>query len=276
MINKNTILKKIILFIVMIAIGIVTIYPFVWMISSSFKPNPEIILENQTFLPKEPTIQNYVRANKEFNFFRYFVNSIFVSLVVTLVVVYTSTICGYVFAKYRFRGRKILFSLVLSTMMIPWCVTIIPRYSLIDWFGWMDTYKALIIPLAFSGFGIFLLKQFIEGIPNAIIDAARIDGASEFTIFHKIIFKMSRSGIASIAIFQFLWEWEDFLWPYLIINTPEKQLLPVGLKTFSGQYETDYGSLFAATVFSVVPVLIVYFMFQNQFIEGLASSAVKG
>ena len=273
---KSAKFKKIALIGIMIVVGIMTIYPLAWMMSSSFKVNSEIILEDQTFLPNNPTIKNYVTASKNFNFLRFFLNSIMISTAVTIIVVYTSTICGYVFAKYRFKGRKFLFSMVLSTMMIPWCVTIIPRYTLIEWFGWMDTYTALIIPLAFNGFGIFLLKQFIEGIPNAVLEAAKIDGATEFTIFHKVVFPMSRSGISSIAIFQFLWVWEDFLWPYLIVTDQKKQLLPVALKTFSGQYKTDYGSLFAATAFSIVPVLVVYFIFQNQFIEGLSSSAVKG
>jgi len=273
---KKFTIKKITLSILLLFISVITIYPFIWMIFSSFKMNKEIVLINQTFLPKVFSLENYLKAGKNFNFFRYFLNSLIISFSVTTIIVYTSTICGYVFSKYRFRGRKFLFSFVLSTMMIPWCVTIIPKYSLIDFLGWMDSYKALIIPLVFSGFGIFLMKQFIESIPDAIIDAAKIDGANEFVILHRLIFPMSRSGISSLAIFQFLWEWEDFLWPYLTINTSKKQLLPVGLKMFSGQYSTDYGSLFAATTISIVPVLVVYFIFQNQFITGLVSSAVKG
>ena len=147
---------------------------------------------------------------------------------------------------------------------------------MIQSFGWMDSYKALIIPAMFSGFGIFNMKQNIETLPDEILEAARIDGADEFYIFHKIVLPMSRNGIASIAIFQFLWTWEDYLWPYLVINTKEKQLLAVGLKMFSGQYSTDYGALFAATAISIIPVLIIYLIFQKQFIEGIASSAVKG
>lgn len=166
--------------------------------------------------------------------------------------------------------------MVLSTMKIPWCVTIIPRYILIEGFGWMDIYTALVIPLAFNGFGIFLVKLFIDVIRNTILAAAKIDGTTEYTIFHKIVFPISRSGISSIAIFQFLWVLvlEDFLWHYLIVTNQKKQLLPAALKTFSGQFKTDYGSLFAATASSILHVLVVYFIFQNQFIEGLSSSAV--
>lgn len=267
---------KIIVNIVLLLLGVVTVYPFVWMVFSSFKQNQEIMALDQKLLPQEFITDNYINMNARFDFLHFFTNSLFVAVVITLLVVYTSTICGYVLSKYRFRGRNFLFGFVLSTMMIPWCVTIIPRYSLIQSFGWMDSYKALIIPVMFSGFGIFNMRQNISGIPDEILEAARIDGANEFYIFHRIIFPMARNGIASIAIFQFLWAWEDYLWPYLVINTQEKQLLSVGLKMFSGQYSTDYGALFAATAISILPVLLIYLFFQKQFIAGIAASAVKG
>ena len=189
----------------------------------------------QHLLPQKFIIDNYINMNAHFNFIRFFLNSIVITVVITLIVIYTSTICGFVLSKYKFKGRNILFGFVLSTMMIPWCVTIIPKYSMIQAFGWMDSYKALIIPAMFSGFGIF-----------------------------------------SIAIFQFLWTWEDFLWPYLVITNKDKQLLAVGLKMFNGQYSTDYGALFAATAISIIPVLLIYLFFQKQFIAGIAASAVKG
>lgn len=261
---------------VLILLGIITVYPFVWMLSSSFKQNKEIMALEQHLLPQAFIIKNYITMNERFDFMRFFGNSLFITIVVTIFVVYTSTICGYVLSKYEFKGKNVLFGFVLSTMMIPWCVTIIPKYSMIQAFGWMDSYKALIIPAMFSGFGIFMMKQHISTLPNEILEAARSDGANEFYIFHKIVFPMARNGISSIAIFQFLWSWEDYLWPYLVINTKEKQLLSVGLKMFNGQYSTDYGALFAATTISIVPVLLIYLFFQKQFIAGIASSAVKG
>ena len=267
---------SIILNLILIVLGIITVYPFVWMLSSSFKQNKEIMALEQHLLPQELITTNYINMNERFDFMRFFGNSLFITIVVTAIVIYTSTICGYVLSKYRFRGRKLLFGFVLSTMMIPWCVTIIPKYSMIQAFGWMDSYKALIIPAMFSGFGIFMMKQNISSLPNEILEAARIDGANEFYIFHRIVFPMAKNGVSSIAIFQFLWAWEDFLWPYLVINTKEKQLLSVGLKMFNGQYSTDYGALFAATTISIVPVLVIYLFFQKQFIAGIASSAVKG
>ena len=198
------------------------------MILSSFKQNKEIMALEQHLLPQEFITTNYMNMNAHFNFMRFFLNSLVITLVITLIVIYTSTICGFVLSKYQFKGRNILFGFVLATMMIPWCVTIIPKYSMIQYFGWMDSYKALIIPAMFSGFGIFMMKQHISSLPNEILEAARIDGANEFFIFHRIVFPMAKNGISSIAIFQFLWAWEDFLWPYLVINTKEKQLLAVG------------------------------------------------
>ena len=235
--------SSIVLNLVLLVLGVVTVYPFLWMLASSFKKNSEIVALHQTFLPKLFT---------------------------------ASTLCGFVLSKYKFKGRDALFGLVLATMMIPWCVTIIPRYSMIKAFGWMNSYAALIVPASFSGFGIFMMKQHIASVPNEILEAARIDGANEFYIFHKIVIPMSKNGISSIAIFQFLWAWEDFLWPYLVIDDSRKQLLSVGLKMFNGQYSTDYGALFAATTISIIPVLAVYLFFQKQFIAGIAASAVKG
>lgn len=267
---------KIVINAILILLGLITVYPFIWMVFSSFKKNSEIMALEQHILPKQFIFDNYINMNERFNFMRFFGNSLFVTLLITILVVYTSTLCGYVLSKYRFRGRNLLFGFVLATMMIPWCVTIIPKYTMIQEFGWMDSYKALIIPAMFSGFGIFNMKQHIETLPDEILEAARIDGANEFYIFHKIVFPMSKNGISSIAIFQFLWAWEDYLWPYLVINSKEKQLLSVGLKMFNGQYSTDYGALFAAATISIIPVLIIYIIFQKQFIAGIASSAVKG
>lgn len=269
-------ISSVILNIVLLLMGVVTVYPFVWMLSSSFKKNNEIMALQQHLLPQLFTVQNYINMNSRFNFMHFFANSLFVTIAITVVVIYTSTICGFVLSKYRFKGREVLFGFILSTMMIPWCVTIIPKYSMIQAFGWIDSYSALIVPAMFSGFGIFMMKQHIATMPDEILEAARIDGANEFSIFHQIVFPMAKNGISSIAIFQFLWAWEDYLWPYLVINTKEKQLLSVGLKMFNGQYSTDYGALFAATAVSIVPVLVIYLFFQRQFIAGIASSAVKG
>ena len=268
---------KIFLFnIILLTVSMIIIIPFVWMLLSSFKSNSEIVKIGGSFWPNEFNFSNYLNIQENFPFITMFLNSLLVAIVITIAIVYTSTIVGFVLAKYKFKGRNQLFSLILATMMIPWCVTIIPKYDMIVKFGWLDSYAALIIPSLISGFGIFVLRQNIMSIPDEIIEAARIDGASESYIFHRIIFPMSRNAISSVAIFQFLWVWEDYLWPYLVINSESKQLLSVGLKMFNGQYSTDYGGLFAATAISIIPVIIVYVIFQKRFIEGIAGASIKG
>lgn len=269
-------ISKIALNIVLIILGIVTLFPFVWMFLSSFKSNVEINSLNQTLFPKEFTFENYITMNNNFDFVRFFTNSLFISVTVTIIVSISSTVAGYVLSKYEFKGRNLLFSFIMGTMMIPWAVTIIPKYSIIRQIGWMDSYAALIVPLMFSGFGIFMLRQYMMGIPDELLEAARIDGANEFYIVGKIIFPLSRNAISSIAIFQFLWVWEDYLWPFIVINDEKKQVLAVGLKLFSGRFMTNYGGLFAATAISVIPVILVYLFFQKRFVEGITASAVKG
>ena len=256
--------------------ALVTVFPFVWMLLSAFKSNAEINALDQTLLPREWTFENFVGMQENFDFLRLFLNSVVLSTLITLIVVYTSCLSGFVLAKYRFRGRNLLFAFVLSTMMVPWAVTIIPRYTMFTDAGLRDTWASIVIPVALSGFGIFMMRQNMDAVPDDVLEAARIDGASEIRIFHRIILPMSGNAISALAIFQFLWVWEDYLWPYLMLNSEELQVLAVGLRTFSDRYATDFGGLFAATTISILPVLVVYVVFQKRFIAGAASAAVKG
>ena len=265
----------IILTVFLFLLALITIVPFLWMFISSFAPNSEIVKINGGLFPTPSTLDNYVSIQENFNFFRLFANSVFVAVVKTVIIIYTSALLGFVFAKMRFFGRDFLFAIVMSTMMIPWAVTIIPQYEMMVSFGWLDTYKALIIPGIVSGFGIFLFRQSISGISDELIEAARLDGASDTRIFHSLILPLSHNTIAALAIFTFLWNWEDYLWPFLMITDESKQLLAVGLKAFNGQYGTDYGGLFAATSLAIVPVIIVYMIFQKQFIAGIATGSSK-
>lgn len=260
----------------LLVLAALTIFPFLWMFLSAFKSNAEISALEQTLLPREWTFDNFISVQENFDFLRLFMNSVVLSVIITAIAIYTSVLAGFVLAKYAFRGRGALFAFVLSTMMIPWAVTIIPRYTMFTEANLQDTWLAIIIPAALSGFGIFMMRQSMNGIPDEMLEAARIDGASEIYIFHRIVLPMSTNAISALAIFQFLWVWEDYLWPYLMINDEKLQVLAVGLTTFSGRYATDYGGLFAATTISILPVLIVYVIFQRRFIAGAASAAVKG
>ncbi|MDK6522794.1 carbohydrate ABC transporter permease [Alloscardovia omnicolens] len=266
---------SVVLTVLLFVVALITIVPFLWMFISSFAPNSEIVKINGGLFPTPSTLDNYVSIQENFNFLRLFGNSVFVATVKTVIIIYTSALLGFVFAKMRFFGRDFLFAIVMSTMMIPWAVTIIPQYEMMVSFGWLDSYKALIIPGLVSGFGIFLFRQSISGISDELIEAARLDGASDTRIFHSLILPLSHNTIAALAIFTFLWNWEDYLWPFLMITDESKQLLAVGLKAFNGQYGTDYGGLFAATSLAIVPVIIVYMVFQKQFIAGIATGSSK-
>ncbi|MGX7197939.1 carbohydrate ABC transporter permease [Enterococcus olivae] len=268
-------IKTTIFNVILLVIAFITVVPFLWMLVSSFAPNSEIVKIGGSFFPTPSTFDNYRNIQENFGFMRMFLNSLFVSLTVTALTIYSSALIGFVFAKFRFRGRGLLFGMVLSSLMLPWAVTIIPRYEMMVTFGWLDSYQALIVPSMVSGFGIFMFRQSISQISDEMLEAARVDGASDFFIFHRIILPMSRNTISSLAIFQFLWSWEDFLWPFLMINDESKQLISVGLRLFNGQYGTDYGGLFAATSVSIIPVIIVYLIFQKQFISGIASGSGK-
>jgi ABC-type glycerol-3-phosphate transport system permease component len=263
------------LYTILTVYGIISVLPFIWMLLSSFKLNREIMSVTPTFFPRDFTTFNYPHVFERFKFLVFFRNSLFLAVTRTAIVIYTSSLCGYVLAKHTFKGRDVLFGWILATMMIPWPVTIIPMYSLMLSFGWLNSYLAIIVPSLLSGFGIFLMRQFIMGIPMELVEAGRIDGASEFYIFHRIILPLSKNAISAIGIFHFLWYWEDFLWPFLVLTDESKQVLAVGLQLFSQRYGTDFGGLFAATTMGIIPVLTVYILFQKRFIEGMAMTGLK-
>jgi multiple sugar transport system permease protein len=267
--------SALVVYAVLCLIALVSLLPFAWMLASSFKTNAEITSAAPSFFPRALTTRNYSQVFAKFDFLGYFRNSILVAGAKTAIIAYTSIVCGYVFAKYRFRLKNALFGLVLGTMMIPWPVTIIPMYDLMSRLHWTNSYASLIVPAILSSFGIFMMRQFIAGIPDAFIEAARIDGAKEVYILHRIIAPLSVNAISAIAIFHFLWSWEDFLWPYLMISDEARQLLPVALKNFNGRFFTNFGGLFAATALSIIPVLAVYLFFQKRFIAGVALAGVK-
>ncbi len=258
--------------------SILMVGPFYWTLVTSFKSREEVMLFPPTWWPAQPTVEHWIGLTelRLGNFLIFFRNSAFIATMVTLLILLTSSLGGYVFAKHRFRGRDVLFFGILSMMMIPFNVSIIPLYALMVDFKWTNSYWALIIPSAYSPFGIFLLRQFIHSIPDELIDAARIDGASEFGIFFQIILPLSTAALGALAIFTFIGQWDDFLWPLVIIDEPALYTLPLGLSQFRGRTGTDVGGLAAASMLAVLPVLIVYFIAQRRFVEGIALTGLKG
>ena len=272
---KHKVLKTT-LYVVLALVGVITVFPFVWLVLSSFKTHGETQSIVRPLPPCAPPTHTDLILHQPFAFLPYFMHCIFIAVAVTVLVIYTSCLCVYVLGKYQFKGKNIIFGFVMMTMMVPWSVTIIPRYTMFMEAGLQDTYISLILPVMVSGFGIFMMKQNMESIPDELIEAARMDGSNEFQTFHKLVLPLCKNGISAIAIFQFLWAWEDYLWPYLMIDSEEKQLLAVGLTLFNGRYSTDYGGLFAATTISILPVIIVYVIFQKRFLAGVAAGPVRG
>jgi len=221
------------------------------------------------------TLENYLELPKVAPFVRFFLNSIIVSGVSTVFIALSSAACGYVFAKYRFRGKDFLFFLVISTILIPLQTYIVPLYLLTWKLGWINSYQGLIFPLIIMSSGIFFLRQNIMSIPDELIDAARVDGASEWKVFLSIILPLSLSPIAAISIVNWVYTWSLFIWPLIVANSTEMFTMELGLMYFQREYAVDYGGIMAACVITLLPVLVVFLIFRTRIIEGVAFTGMK-
>ncbi|MFP1603183.1 carbohydrate ABC transporter permease [Microbacterium sp. 2216-1] len=249
--------------------------PFYWLIIATTYPSSEIFSTPPNFLPGDHFIQNFVGVLTDTLFGRAMLNSLFVSLTYTVLGLIVCTAAGYAFAKFTFPGNSLLFGVVLVTLALPSQVTLVPLFQLMVSIGWLDTYQALILPNLALPFGIFLIKQTMTAVPDELIQAARIDGAGEFRIFMGIVVPTVRPAIAALAIFLFLAQWNDFVYPLVVLRTPEAYTAPVALATLQGIGTTDYGQLLMGTFLSMLPVLILFLFLQRQFVAGILAGAVK-
>ncbi len=254
---------------------LVMVAPFLWVFLTSFKRSAEIVTETPRLFPLVWTLQNYLNLPKVAPFVRFFLNSIIVSGVSTLLVAFGSAACGYVFAKYRFRGKDFLFFLIISTILIPLQTYIVPLYLLTWKMHWINTYQGLIFPLIIMSSGIFFLRQNIMSIPDELIDAARVDGASEWRVFLSVILPLSVSPIAAISIVNWVYTWSLFIWPLIVASSTEMFTMELGLMYFQREYAVDYGGIMAACVITLLPVLIVFLAFRTRIIEGVAFTGMK-
>ncbi|HOW88267.1 MAG TPA: carbohydrate ABC transporter permease [Candidatus Omnitrophota bacterium] len=254
--------------------------PFLWMVSTSLSEPAQIFAENRPWwrewLPTTFVWQNYVKVWDVVPFARFYLNSIFVSLCITFGQVATSAMAAYAFARLRFPGRDKLFFGYLATMMIPGAVTMIPVFILLRHFGWIDTYKALILPGIFTAYGTFMLRQFFLTLPKDLEDAAKIDGCSYRRIFWHIILPLSKPALATLTTFTFMGSWMNLMWPLIVVNTHTKYTLPVGLAYFQGVHGTDWTLLMAASMMMILPILIVFLFNQRFFVEGIKLTGIKG
>ena len=267
--------KNILLHLVIYALAIVVIAPFLWMILTSFKDMSEIYVYPPKWLPEKFNFDNYVNAFTAAPFGRYYLNSLIVALAVTLGQLITCSMAAFAFARLRFKGRDILFYIFLGTMMIPYNVTMIPSFMVLYWLGWIDSYYALIVPGLASAFGTFLLRQFFITIPRELEEAAYIDGATRFQVLRRIIVPLAKPALATLAIFTFMGVFNDFIWALIVINSEQMQTVQLGLAIFRDRYLTEWDLLMAGSVTAVLPILIVFFFAQKYFIKGITLSGLK-
>ena len=257
--------------------SLVMIFPVLWMVSTSFKPPNEVLSWPPTLLPQSPTLANYGTVFDAIPIVRFFLNSVLISLVSTAFVVATSLVAGYVFAKFAFPGRDILFFLILITAIVPFESYMTPLYLQMVQVKWINTYQGLIAPYAVMSFGVLLMRQHMRSaIPDELIDAARIDGASEWRIFAEIVVALSLPAAGALGIFAFIQAWAAFLWPLLVANQRDLFNLELGLNAFQFRFSVDYGPLMAGSVLSVLPMVIAFLLFRRQIIESAAISGLKG
>ncbi|WP_425144782.1 carbohydrate ABC transporter permease [Deinococcus sp.] len=266
------------LYLLLFAGAALTLFPFAWMLLTSLKPFAELF--NLGFWPQSPTTANYQTVIEKTEYLRWFGNSLLVAGLSTLSVLLFDSLAGYTLAKFEFPGKNLIFILILATLMIPTEMLILPWYvSVVHLKLTLSTpgaYLSIMFPGLMSAFGVFLMRQFFESLPNDLLEAARIDGMGEFEIFRRVALPLVRPALASLAIFTFLGNYNAFLWPLVVIQKPEFRTLPVGVALFSGEAGTQWGLIMAASSLAVIPVLIVFAVFQKQIIEGIVLTGMKG
>lgn len=256
---------------------VIMVGPFLWMLLGSLKPQADFLRTPPTLLPSVATTDNYGRLFDQLDFPRFFFNSSVIALAVTVGNLVFSPMLGYALAKLRWRGKRVIMGLVLATLMVPAGITLIPNFILMSKLGLVNSYPGLILPFLAGPFGVFLMRQSMYSIPNELLEAARIDGGNEFRIFWTVVLPISTPVLATLGILTFLGNWNSFLYPLVIAQEPQMYTLPVALATFAtGQYQADQGMLMAGSVILVVPVLIVFVLFQRWITEGIATTGLKG
>lgn len=252
-----------------------TAAPYIYMGLSAFKPNSEIFGTPLTFWPTNPTLANMQDLVNMFPFGRWFLNTVIVAGGTTILQVLLSSLAGFAFSKYQFRFRNTLFTIALATSLIPFQVLLVPQFQIIKWLGWFNTYQALIVPSAVTALGVFLMRQYTIGVPNELLDAGRVDGASEFGLWWRVVLPLVRPGLAVIAILAFTASWNNFFWPLIVTTNTAMFVLNLGIASLVGPYDYQYGIQLSGALLASIPVIIVFLFFQRQFIEGLTAGALK-
>ena len=267
---------RVILYVVLIALSVLMLIPFAWMLSASVKLDKDVFIFPIEWIPKNPRWQNYIDIWTKIPLSKFVLNTTKLTIIVTCLQLLTSSFAAYAFAKLDFKYKNLLFMAYISTSAMPWQVYMVPQFIMMRGMGMNDTHMAIICLQAFSAFGVFMMRQFYQGIPDELCEAARIDGMSEYKIYSKIMLPLSKPALSTLTIFTFVATWNDFLGPMIYLKTEAKKTLQIGLRMFISQYSSEYGLIMAASVLSLIPVLIVFLSLQKYFVEGIAATGVKG
>ncbi|MFD1990296.1 carbohydrate ABC transporter permease [Paenibacillus nicotianae] len=259
----------------LIVTAVAMMVPYLWMVVSSFKSNMDIMSGQGSFFPNHPTLEGYFTVFEDAPFVKWMWNSAISAVIITIITLFTSALAGYVFAKHQFKGKRILFILILATMMIPFQVIMIPTYLITARLGLIDHLAAIILPNLVSSYGVFLAKQFIEDIPQDLLDAARIDGAGELRLMIRIIAPLILPMLSALGIFTFMNAWNNYLWPLIVLNDTDHMTVPLALVYFNGTHVINYNVVMSAAVLITLPVMVVFLIFQKQFIKGLTMTGMK-
>ncbi|HEX2911677.1 MAG TPA: carbohydrate ABC transporter permease [Chloroflexia bacterium] len=262
-------------YLILILFALLAIMPFLYMIALSLQTEADTFAGNPVIIPSDPQFSNYLDIWQKAPFARFFANSVIVAGTITLSHLFFDPLAGYVFAKYRFPLKNVIFMLILGTLMIPFFVRMIPLYIMMSKLGWLNTYQGLITPFLMSAFGIFLMRQFIAPLPSELIDAARIDGCSEFRIYWKIILPQAKPALATLGLLTFVTQWDEFLWPLIAVNSTDMRTMTIGLTLFNQEYFTQWQYTAAGSIVLFIPILILFLLTQRFFIKGIALTGMK-
>jgi multiple sugar transport system permease protein len=274
--RSRILISRTLSYIVLITLAVLMVLPFIWMLSSSLKLDKDVFRFPIEWIPANPQWSNYVTIWTRIPFLTFFANTTKLTVIITFLQVATSSFAAYAFAKLNFKGRDVLFLAYIASIAIPWQVYMVPQFIMMRRMNLVDTHLSLIALQAFTAFGVFLLRQFYVSIPDELLDAARIDGLSEYGIYFRIMLPLSKPALATLTIFTAVTTWNDFMGPLIYLNSESRKTIQLGLRMFINQYGADYALVMAASLVSLIPVIVLFLAFQRFFIEGIASTGIRG
>ena len=276
--RNQRIIKRVLIYTILIVVAIIVLLPLVWMLSTSFKPKAQWFTREIEWIPRTFTWENYTRifSNPSTPIATWFLNSVIIATITTVLTLIVDALAAYAYARLEFPGRKVLFALLLSTLFLPGVMFLVPNFITVFRLDLLNTFPGVFLPALAGVFGVFFLRQFFESIPRDLEEAAQIDGASTFQIFWSIVLPLSKPALATLGIITFLASWNDFLWPLLVLRDRALQTLPPGLRTLQGAYTAEYGQMMAGATIAAIPVLLLYLFMQRYIVESVASTGLKG